>query len=414
MIRLNIMNRYAKYLILLLMLLVDTTAWAQLRNFAGRDTAVLRKFNNVQTVWLGVADDEYCYDWDVLPEKIFSSDIHAGKILYNPTLPEERILVSRVTLNGVEEDQVIVKVLDSVIIKSVKFKKQCYEHGDNIDIKDFEIETYPAGYEKDVFLRTYRASNLFGMVEDLQPVIFGIIKNGKVDYDTTYVTVYNSNLGYDHALTINPKALLNFRQVLFNAKVAWNNLETVKDKLKRFKGISMLGRPPKAEFSADFALPIPKPYARCCDGIGKHGGKIDFVNLEGMADFEAYFKLAGVPHVAELDAFFGFGGTISFSSLGLILSDEDICDPNHLDLCVGVEVRGGLDGYVLDPSILDIRAFVFGNINGCFDGVAIIKGTSIATLSMNLGFKLSATFLDFASWESSYALWSTTETIGNK
>lgn len=410
------MKHYVKYFILLCLLIANHASWGQSHNFAGRDTTILRKPENLQTVWLGVADDDYCYDWDVaLEEHILSYNRHAGRILYNAIFAEEVITVSRVTLNGVEEDQVKVTVKDSVVIESVTFNKKCYNDGDWIKKEDFTIVTFPRGYEDEVQLLTPIAKNIFGRPEDLQEVVFKISKNGHENYDTINITVYNTTLGFDYDVSVNPKKFKDFTKLIPKAKLCFETFKTVKTCLDQIKDATPTpGRLPKADFSFDLTLPLPHPYDKCCDGVDKHGVALNILQLSGTGSIELYFHLLGIPYVAELSAFLNISAGLSFLGRDVIFSDDDLCDPTGLQFCLNAEVSGGLDGYVLHPDVLNAKAAVFGGFSQCVSVFQLLTDKKMNyAVSPNIGLRLRVTFLDFATKELRFTLWSRTLTLNN-
>ena len=146
----------------LMFLLLPTMAWAQ---WAGPD----KTFLSGQSVGMDIGEapwevGEYCYTWSEglnahIPQ---DQDIHQPVIRVFPTDTVEVYNVQRVGPWGVEEDQVVLRRVDTVTIVSVTPKKSCYTYGKDLSVslEDFEIVTSPAEYKQFVRLISPRNGRL--------------------------------------------------------------------------------------------------------------------------------------------------------------------------------------------------------------------------------------------------------------
>ena len=115
--------------------------------------------------------------------------------MVNPQSSEELYTVTRSSSCGVEQDQVKVKVVDSVTIVSVTPLKDCYNSGDNLALSDFEIKTNPDGYESLVQFTPTRVTNYAGESDEEQTITFSLNYRGHTSTNEATVNVFNEDLG---------------------------------------------------------------------------------------------------------------------------------------------------------------------------------------------------------------------------
>ena len=164
--KLNDMKRIIAILLLLAL------GWGAQAQFAGPDKRIVREPHNRQTTTLGEPDAsaDACYIWTG-PHIV--GNANQPVITVNPIDTLEVYQVKRISKNGVEEDQAEVHVEDSVIIKYVIAKYQCYNHGEEISTSQFDITTEPKGYENLVTVSPSVANNNAGFsIENNVPVTF--------------------------------------------------------------------------------------------------------------------------------------------------------------------------------------------------------------------------------------------------
>ena len=151
------MKKIKSVVTLTFMLFVCLSVQAQ---WAGPDPVVVRKPDNSQKAVIGPADDtqDASYHWE--GPHIFSQNHNNPQIVINPQNDGEVYTVTRVTACGEEQDEVVVRLKECATLESVIPKKQCYSHGDPINVWDFDIVTSPPGhYENLVSVTPNHASN---------------------------------------------------------------------------------------------------------------------------------------------------------------------------------------------------------------------------------------------------------------
>lgn len=163
----------------LMFLLLPAMAWAQ---WAGPD----KTFLSGQNVGMDIGEapwevGEYCYTWSEglnahIPQ---NQDIHQPVIRVFPTDTVEVYNVQRVGPWGVEEDQVVLRRVDTVTIVSITPKKSCFTYGKDLSVslEDFEIVTSPAEYKQYVRLISPRNGRLSSAppidITQYMPNLFG-------------------------------------------------------------------------------------------------------------------------------------------------------------------------------------------------------------------------------------------------
>ena len=112
--------------------------WGVFAQWGGPDQEILRNPQNSQMVTLSVLDasPNVCYIWS---GRNIQGDNKQPSVQANPIDSVSRYHVQRIGPMGVEEDEVVVRLLDSVKIVSVEPIKNCYQNNDPI-LMDFIAE----------------------------------------------------------------------------------------------------------------------------------------------------------------------------------------------------------------------------------------------------------------------------------
>lgn len=137
------MKNIKQILIIIMGLMPVMTVRAQ---WAGEDKQILRSKEDDQTVTLSVInpDPDACYKWT---GPNIQTDPSSHTITANPQERYQQYRCTRLTAEGVDQDNVLIEVLDSVKIVSVVPTKGCFQVGDELSFSDFEIVTEPPEYK---------------------------------------------------------------------------------------------------------------------------------------------------------------------------------------------------------------------------------------------------------------------------
>ncbi len=334
------------------MLLLCLTAKAQ---WAGEDKEVLREPDNSQTVTIGTPDgsSDKCYDWSG-PNIV--SDPHQATITVNPQSSEEFYTVTRTSSCGVEQDQVKVKLIDTITIVSVTPLKNCYNHGDEIPKTDFEIVTSPPGYESLVQYSPHTAYNAFEAFGTgcTQTVTFTLEYNGHVSTETTTVSVYNDNLT---STTVSSVNLANFMKQLGKVKYMVDKAQKVTDFINKFAkpGVS----PCQPQFNANVDFPHAEVIHTCCEGEEVIGFVIHSsaysVELGVSCDIPTTISIPGVGGL-----FIHVGGGIGASVGPFDFKYKGKCNEASVPVAIYVFLEGGVTVMVKDPDLFKAELKLVG------------------------------------------------------
>ena len=353
--KLNDMKRIIAILLLLAL------GWGAQAQFAGPDKRIVREPHNRQTTTLGEPDAsaDACYIWTG-PHIV--GNANQPVITVNPIDTLEVYQVKRISKNGVEEDQAEVHVEDSVIIKYVFAKYQCYNHGEEISTSQFDITTEPKGYENLVTVSPSVANNNAGFsIENNVPVTFTLTKNGHTSTMVKNITVFNSDLTISQNLG---QGLSNIRRLLMSFTLVNNALEDLK---KCTRPLDFIKRAPcrwsdtanhQSGAEASGALDITPKLLCCGDHRMAPALQIKFGQLSKGASFGCRVPLYGVPYVATLDFVFNISGSVFVGPVDGILSTNTECAQLCFPFGATVSINGGVGGSVLGGDILKLDALV--------------------------------------------------------
>ena len=358
--KLNNMKRIIAILLLLAL------GWGAQAQFAGPDKRIVREPHNRQTTTLGEPDAsaDVCYIWTG-PHIV--GNANQAVITVNPIDTLEVYQVKRISKNGVEEDQAEVHVEDSVIIKYVIAKYQCYNHGEEISTSQFDITTEPKGYENLVTVSPSVANNngVFGngtvWSSDNVPVTFTLTKNGHTSTMVKNITVINSDLTIAQNLG---SGLSNIRRMLLSMQLVDNALDGLKDCTRP---VDFIQRAPcrwsdtanhQSGPEASGALDITPKLLCCGDHTMAPALQIKFGQLSKGASFGCRVPLYGVPYVATIDFVFNIGGSVFVGPVDGILSTNTECAQLCFPFGASLYINGGVGGSLLGGDILKLDALV--------------------------------------------------------
>lgn len=341
-------------------LLLLALGWGAQAQFAGPDKRIVREPHNRQTTTLGEPDAsaDACYIWTG-PHIV--GNANQAVITVNPIDTLEVYQVKRISKNGVEEDQAEVHVEDSVIIKYVIAKYQCYNHGEEISTSQFDITTEPKGYENLVTVSPSVANNNAGFsIENNVPVTFTLTKNGHTSTMVKNITVFNSDLTISQNLG---QGLSNIRRMLLSMQLVDNALDGLKDctrplRFLRGAGATCGWDDDSGVAGSSGALDITPKLLCCGDHTMAPALQIKFGQLSKGASFGCRVPLYGVPYVATIDLVFNISGSVFVGPVDGILSTNTECAQLCFPFGASVAINGGVGGSLLGGDILKLDALV--------------------------------------------------------
>lgn len=331
------------------MLLLCLTAKAQ---WAGEDKEVLREEDNSQTVTIGVADgsSDKCYEWT---GPNIQGDAHSATITVNPQDQEQTYTCTRTSSCGVEQDQVVVRVKDTISLVSVTPLKDCYNTGDMLALSDFEIVTDPAGYESLVQFTPTQVYNTAGASEEMQTITFGLTYNGYTSSKTASVNVFNEDLGVSQGQSVDfHKFIEDFKKI--NAMV--QKAQGVCNKLNSLaKGIS----PCEPDFHLVVNFPQCDDIHACCNGKEVDGYKLNWPGVDVNLSIDCYFPTSlSIPHVGGLELHVGAAIGVIVGSMTYTYKRE--CSNITVPLSLYANISGGARLSFLDPDFLSAELNLVG------------------------------------------------------
>lgn len=335
------------------MLLLCLSVHAQ---WAGEDKEVLREPDNSQTVTIGVQDgsSNTCYEWSSSPN-IQSSDLHQPVIVVNPRLAEETFTVTRISDCGVEQDQVKVKLIDTISIVSVTPLKNCYNTGDQVELSHFEIVTYPAGYASMVQLSPNRVYNNWGLYDsDEETITFELTYNNHTSRKTATVNVYNENQ------TVTYGESYDFHKFI-------NGIKQVNSMVQKAKGISdklnSLAKKGVSPCSPDFHLVLAMPQATllrtCCNDRELIGFRVDEPMIDAFLAIDCYIPTSlKIPIVGGVDIHVGAAVGVKVGPMSFAFKGE--CSNVTIPVGAYANMSGGVRVSVADPDFLSGELNIVG------------------------------------------------------
>lgn len=219
-----------KFFVFLVLMLGAVTASAQ---WAGKDQEVFRNNDNSQTVTLSVtsANPKACYKWT---GPNIQGDPNQPSVTAKPQQAQQTYVCQRISAEGVEEDEVIVKVFDSVQIVSVTPKKRCYSAGDGVVTSDFNIVTEPKGYENQVTASPSSVGGIFTGVQNNDgsynvELTFSLTVNNHTSTKKTNVVVIDPDMGLSPSVGID---IYSFVQTCRKINELETEMTTLANKMK--------------------------------------------------------------------------------------------------------------------------------------------------------------------------------------
>ena len=356
------MKNPIKFLVsIVFMLVISTvTVFAQ---WAGPDQTIIRNQSMTQIVTLSVvsADPNACYQWT---GPNIAGDANQPTVMATPEDSVQTYICKRYDQMGVAEDDVIVRIKDSVTIVSVKPLQECYELGGAVTTDQFEIVTDPVGYENQVTVQptTIQDNGLF------------VGGNGKANVDLTFSLTVNGNTSTKHqnVTAINPdqevsvSVEVNVHEFCLNIYKFENTLKEYADiteKVKKADGLAKLG----AGFSKDGpnvhlgGITLNSFKYKCCNN--KVGWVLPFSWSGGWVDFGVNitfpFPIAAIPGVSfYLQAY--ANAKLSVGPYNVELSRELACASYQLPVTLTGTVGGAAGVCFLAPSVLSAQLAVEG------------------------------------------------------
>ena len=341
------------------------SAFAQ---FAGPDKKVAREPGNTQRVSIGMPDasSDVCYVWTGpnIADEAFKAVIEV-----NPQDTLEIYNVKRISKNGVEEDQVKVRVEDTIAIVSVKGKFKCYNVGDKIttEPKQFEIVTDPPGYENLVTVSPAVATNNAGMaVEDGVVVTFTLTKNGHTSTKTTTISVYNSDLVAP--LDVIQGSLKTFKFMMENMKIIddiWENIESISNCVEYLAPASPCGwSSEKPQGEAGWELNISPKLLCCSDNTPAPALQISLGKASYGNTYSCRFPFYGIPYVASADVVFNLSAGFFVGPVTGVISTNRECAQLCIPAGVNLTVNGGVGVSVGGGKLLAADLLLQGSTTG--------------------------------------------------
>lgn len=354
--------RYTRNIIVAALLL---SVWLPARaQFAGPDKKVLKTNDNNLTVTIGQAGSGSgeCYEWS---GPHITSDIHQAVITVKPKEREEIYIVKKTDCNGVEYDQVVVTLQDTVSIVSVTAKK-CVNDGDTITSDIFEIVTDPPGYASMATFTPMVAMHDPGSnnPESQQLVSCRIEYNGHTAIKTAYVHVIKENTETsDFTVSVEFKNLNDkieeFEKCLKKAKAAMDGLLVSLSK-------NPVGPKPDCDIDWERNYGIPTFSCYCCQGEKVNTTRWPSFGVSGNfhCELEIPIPQLTIPCVAGVSVVFNIAAIASVGPVNLILRGQ--CSDIEIPIQAGIEISGGARAWALHKDFLSFTGYVTGGVNRTF------------------------------------------------
>jgi hypothetical protein len=375
------------------LLLLCLTAQAQ---WAGEDKEVLREEDNSQTVSIGVMDgsSDKCYEWT--GPHIESVDTHQPVIIVKPQDAEETYICTRTSSCGVEQDMVKVKVIDTISIVSVTPLKQCYNSGDNLALTDFEIVTYPAGYQSLVHFTPTQVYNNAGASEEQQTITFNLTYNGHTSTKTATVNVFNEDLGLSTCTSV------DFHKFIESFKTINSMVEKAKGLSDKLNSIAKNASPCSPDFHLVVTLPQGEDIHACCEGKEIDGFKLSLPSIDANLGIDCYIPTTlSIPHVGGLQIHVGAAIGVALGPMSFNFKRE--CSNVTIPLGLYANIAGGVQVFFGDPDFFSAELNLVGTGS---TSLTWVVGESIkwSPLDVNLKIQGKVTLCSFYTDEVDYML----------
>lgn len=342
--------KYIKSLfVLALVLLLGMPLYAQW-NGVNTEVTRLRNENNTQEFDIGTADnnDGVCYEW-------FGPGIRGENnkpvIRIHPTDDETVYLVRRKHSCGVEEGQVVVRLVDTISLVSVTPKRGCYNLGEKYNLDDFIFETKPENYGH--LVQLYGRDTAYvdpGETAAEDVLQFVLPYNHHVSSKSTQVRVYNTN----NLFHPNDQTTPQFEELK-------SKIDKIKGMIEAARAISNLiqgkmpsvGPPcqPGFDFSG-FSLPIPNFFASCCKGDEITGFHVNIPKLRASLtlDCEFLWPGLGIPGIGGVYVIAGGGISAEVGPSDIYFRGLE-CISGRVPIDFGANVYLGLKIQAVDADV---------------------------------------------------------------
>ena len=339
-------------------LLLLALGWGAQAQFAGPDKTLVREDGNTQTTTIGTPGSaDACYIWT---GPHIEGNANQPVITVHPTAEAERYRVKRISENGVEEDEVWVYLEDTIEIRNVKPKYGCYSHGEALSTDQFEIETYPPGYEHLVTLSPSNATRDAHTSEGSMRVTFSVTKSGHTSTDYAWIKVINNDLDATPGASLN---VMKLKKALEDGTELANKLETFK---QATAGMEILNRIAPCSWNFDLNRGIGNIRVRrkcCSDHTPYDILLVTFPSASVSATYQCRFPFTGVPHVATLDVLLNLGATLAAGPAQGELSFHTQCCTFCIPVSLTVAVSGGV-GASIGGDLLQADLLLQGSTTG--------------------------------------------------
>lgn len=390
----NIIKMNTKIIISFLVIILSSNV--VMAQWAGEDKKIAREKDDLQSVSIGVQDPNEgntCYSWT--GPRIFS-DPSKSVITVCPVEETNVYHVTRVSKYGVEEDQVIVKVIDDVLIVSVTPKFDCYGAGDVIELSDFTIITDPEGYENDVRFHPNRATTPAGASVGEQTITFVLEKNNHTDTKTAQITVVDDGAASGGGTTVNYMSM----------KENIENMQTVSKALDRIiEGAKVVEKISPCSFDVSTSATGPSVDCKdfCCDNKQFKGLSVSVGTIDFSASYSCRFPFYGIPGIASADVLLGLSFSLSLAPCTLkIIPDANTCSNASIGVGASFQVSGGVGVSVGGGEVLSADLTIAVAANGNFQWNLINNTTSPFSMSFPVTAVGEIELISLVSYSTSY------------
>ena len=354
------MKHIKPIIVAVLFLMVWLPAQAQ---WAGEDKKVtLNPDESYPTIKIGLPDNsnKHYYTWR--GDYIISQDVHQPQIEVQPHDSVTTYHVERLTECGMEEDDVVVRIIDSVSIVRITPKVCCYNSGDPIQTSDFTIETNPPGYEGWVTVSPSEAP-YFAFPESTKELTFELSLNGYTSKKTVTLDVYNPTV--NASITTDWFDLVNKLSKFEEQTRGFRKFtDGLQDNLRKLKLLAGVGCQPVFNFNFEGGgaggTSLPS-FKYCCKGLETSGVQVEAFSLALNAGFECYLPIPGLSAGASglLVHLMIQGGTSAGPITSRALKDSR-CSEFYIPFSTYIEATGALTVAVWNPNVLSLEGGAIG------------------------------------------------------
>lgn len=372
-----------KHIRIAIIVTLSLATWMPVKaQFAGPDKKILKTNNNSQQVTIGQAGkgDGECYEWSG-PHIVGNKNQAVIKV--SPKDREEIYIVKKTTCDGVEYDQVVVTLEDTVSIVSVTAKK-CVNDGDTITSSIFEIVTDPPGYASMATFTPMIAQHTPGAndPESQQLVSCRIEHNGSTAIKTAYVHVIKENTEVSDFRTSLEfedfnKKLDEFEKCLKKAKAAMNGLLVVLSK-----------NPVGPKFTCDIdwerSYGIPTFSCYCCQGEKIGTTRWPAFDITGTFGCEVDIPVPQltIPCVTGVNILFTGGANVKLGPVNLIMRGQ--CSDVEVPVTFAVELGGGARAWALHKDFLSFTGTASGSVSRTYTWVLSQNNWNVGHMQFEL------------------------------